>query len=114
MNHVKYSHVIIYMIDSDSSIRNLDFTFIKRIIEEGRPVVLAINKWETIKHEYRKKALAYIDKQIETNLGELNGMPVIPVSAIMEEGVDSLMDSVFKMYDQWNLRVSTGMLNNWL
>ena len=84
MNHVKYSHVVIYMIDSDSSIRNLDFTFVKRIIAEGRPVILAINKWEIIKPEYRKKALAYINKQIETNLGELNGLKIIPISTIME------------------------------
>lgn len=41
-------------------------------------------------------------------------MHVIPVSAIMEDGIDKLMESVLKMYDQWNLRVSTGMLNNWL
>ena len=114
MNHVKFSHVVVYMLDSNSSFRILDFTFIKRIIDEGRPVVLAINKWETIKPEYRKKALAFINKQIETHLGELNGPPLVTVSAIMEEGITNLMDSILKMYDQWNLRVSTGMLNNWL
>lgn len=49
MNHVKFSHVVIYLLDALSAMKNEDFTFIRRVMYEGRAVVLAVNKWEAVK-----------------------------------------------------------------
>lgn len=41
-----------------------DFALIRSVIKEGRPVVIAVNKWEAIKEEYKYKAKNYLLKQI--------------------------------------------------
>ncbi len=54
-------------------------------------------------------------KQIDENLGHLlHGHPVVFVSAKMNDGLDTMIDSIINTYDKWNTRISTGLLNNWL
>jgi GTP-binding protein len=64
MLHVQESHVVVYIMDSFSSFVINDFTLIKKVIEQGRPVVVAVNKWEAIKDPYRYKAKNYLAKQL--------------------------------------------------
>lgn len=52
--------------------------------------------------------------QIEKNLGELHGNPIVFVSAKMLLNIDQMMDKIITSYDKWNKRISTGLLNNWL
>jgi GTP-binding protein len=44
----------------------------------------------------------------------VHGHPIVFVSAKMNEGIDTMLDSVIFTYDKWNTRISTGMLNDWL
>lgn len=91
-----------------------DFALIRAVIKEGRPVVIAVNKWEAIKEEFKYKAKNYILKQIEKHLGELHGNPLVFVSAKLGMGLPDLLDRVLGCYDKWNTRISTGLLNDWL
>jgi GTPase len=88
MLHVQESHVVVYIMDSFSSFVINDFTLIKKVIEQGRPVVIAVNKWEAIKDPFRYKAKNYLAKQLEKNLGELHGNPLVFISAKMGMGLD--------------------------
>ena len=45
MAHVKESHVVVYVMDAFSSMVLDDFSLIRSVIEEGRPIVIAVNKW---------------------------------------------------------------------
>ena len=45
MLHVQQSHVVVYVMDAFSAFRVDDFKLIKRVVDEGRPVVIAVNKW---------------------------------------------------------------------
>jgi predicted GTPase len=50
--------------DAFSSFVVDDFALIRKVIKEGRPVVIAINKWEAVKEPFRYKAKNYLLKQI--------------------------------------------------
>jgi predicted GTPase len=41
-----------------------DFKIINRVITEGRPVVIVVNKWESIKEQYKNKARRYLEGQL--------------------------------------------------
>jgi GTP-binding protein len=114
MIHVKEAHVVVYVMDAFSAFKIDDFTIISSAIKEGRPIVIAVNKWEAIKDEYKYKAKNYLKKQIDEHLGELNGYPLVFVSAKMGANLTELMDNIIQIYDKWNSRISTGLLNNWL
>lgn len=115
MLHVQQSHVVVYVMDSFSAFKIDDFALIRKIIEEGRPLVIAVNKWEAIKEEFKYKAINYLKKQIDENLGHvLNGHPIVFISAKMRLGMGDMMDGIINAYDKWNSRISTGLLNDWL
>jgi GTP-binding protein len=114
MAHVQESHVVVYVMDAFSAMVLDDFALIRSVLKEGRPVIIAVNKWEAIKEEFRYKAKNFLVKQIEKQLGELHGNPLVYVSAKMGMGLSELLDRVFGCYDKWNTRISTGMLNDWL
>lgn len=114
MAHVQESHVVVYVMDAFSALVLDDFALIRSVLKEGRPVIIAVNKWEAIKEEFRYKAKNYLLKQIEKQLGELHGNPLVFVSAKMGTGLEELLSRVLDCYDKWNTRISTGMLNDWL
>ena len=49
MIHVNEAHVVVYVMDSFSSFVIDDFAFIKKVMKEGRPLIIAVNKWEAVK-----------------------------------------------------------------
>ena len=114
MAHVKESHVVVYVMDAFSSMVLDDFSLIRSVIDEGRPVVIAVNKWEVLKEQFRYKAKNYLRKQIEKKMGYLHGDPLVFVSAKLNMGLPELLSKVVTGYDKWNTRISTGMLNDWL
>ena len=114
MLHVQESHIVVYLMDAFSSFVIDDFSLIKKVIEQGRPVIIAVNKWEAIKDPYRYKAKNYLAKQLEKNLGELHGNPLVFISAKMGTGLEEMMDRIIISYDKWNTRIPTGLLNDWL
>lgn len=64
MLHVQSSHVVVYVMDAYSSFKVDDFKLINRVIEEGRPVVIVVNKWESIKEQYKNKARQFLLSQL--------------------------------------------------
>jgi predicted GTPase len=69
MLHVQESHVVVYLMDAFSSMVLDDFSLIRAALKEGRPVVIAVNKWEAVKENFRYKAKNFLLKQIEQQLG---------------------------------------------
>lgn len=55
-----------------------------------------------------------MQKQVEKSLNEIRKIPLSIISAKTGFKVDNLMDNVLNIYEKWNLRISTGMLNSWL
>ena len=53
-------------------------------------------------------------KQVERALNEIKDVPMVFISAKTGYKIDSVMDEVLKVYNQWNMRISTGILNNWM
>lgn len=49
MVQVKQSHVVVYVMDAFSAFKIEDFKLIRNVVEEGRPILIAVNKWEAIK-----------------------------------------------------------------
>lgn len=87
---------------------------INKVVEEGRGIVIAANKWDLVADKYKKKAVRYMDKQLEKGLGQAKGVPIAYISAKTGLRVDRIMDEVMRVYEKWNTRVSTGLLNKWI
>ncbi|MCP4923877.1 MAG: ribosome biogenesis GTPase Der [bacterium] len=114
LRSMKFAHVVVLVLDATHPLEKQDLILARRVIEEGRSLVLGLNKWDQIPGPERRIFLREINEKLETTLPQVSGIPVVPFSAKEKRGLDSLMDQVFRVYDVWNRRVPTAKLNQWL
>ncbi|MGB7286348.1 MAG: ribosome biogenesis GTPase Der [Salaquimonas sp.] len=112
LRSIKYAEVVIIVIDAEIPFEKQDVQIIDYIIREGRAPVIAVNKWDRV--EDRQLRLAEIREMSEESLSQVKGLQVIPISGLTGEGLPKLMDTVFKVHEQWNRRLGTSRLNRWL
>lgn len=109
---IRLAHVVVLVIDASASMDKQDFTIAHHVVEEGRALVIALNKWDAVKE--KRAALQVLHERIEDSLSQVSGVPVVTLSALKGDGVQKLMDAVMHIYQTWNKRISTGQLNRWL
>lgn len=108
---IRLAHVVILVLDADKPFDKQDYTIAQHVAEEGRALVIAVNKWDAIKE--RTETLKMIKAKVEASLAQLGGVAFVPISALKGQGLPVLMREVIKSYEIWNKRVSTGQLNRW-
>ena len=104
------AQVVVLVLDADAVLDKQDLTIARQVIDEGRALVIAINKWDIAK---RSEALSKLNDKLQTSLTQVTGIPTVTISALKKEGLDKLMSAVFKVYDRWNIRIPTAPLNKW-
>ena len=109
---VRYAHVTIMMIDIDFPLEQQELAILDRVIREGRAVVIAINKWDTVKDPNEK--MREIRYKVEDWLPQLKGVPIVTLSALNNKNTDKLMDACLSIYEVWNRYIATAPLNDWL
>jgi len=109
---VRLAEVVVLVVDSTVMLERQDLTIARHVVEEGRALVIAANKWDLI--DDPAAALALLNDRIERSLPQIKGVPTVTVSALTGANKDRLMRAVFRAYEVWNKRVPTGELNRWL
>ena len=104
------AQVVVLVLDADGVLDKQDLTIARQVLDEGRALVIALNKWDIAN---RKEALDKLNYKLETSLTQAEGVPTVTISALRKENLDKLMRAVFKVYDRWNKRIPTSPLNNW-
>ncbi len=109
---IRYAHVAICVIDAQQPLEKQDTTIASLIEQEGRAMVLAVNKWDTVKEPVAH--MKAINELLEKVLPQVKGIPIVPISAETGSNVDKLLKTCFKAYAVWNRHIGTGELNRWL
>ncbi len=109
---VRFAQVVVLVLDADQILEKQDLTIARLVVEEGRALVFAANKWDAVAD--RAEAMGRLRDRMETSLPQVKGIPVAPISALQDRNLDRLMDAVFDIYDIWNRRIPTAPLNEWL
>lgn len=109
---IRLAHVVVLVLDADKPFDKQDYTIAHHVIEEGRALVIAVNKWDTVKE--KPTVMRMIRAKIEASLAQVAGVPLITISALKGDGVDLLMKAVTKIYETWNVQIPTSKLNRWL
>jgi len=109
---VGFAGTVILVLDALQPLERQDLTIANLVAEEGRALVLALNKWDAVSE--RAETLKQVRERLETTLAQLQGVALIPVSGLKGSGADKLMEAVFAADAVWNRRVPTAALNRWL
>ncbi|ADJ22675.1 ribosome-associated GTPase EngA [Hyphomicrobium denitrificans ATCC 51888] len=109
---IRFAEVVVLLIDAERPFEHQDLTIGHRVTEEGRALVVAINKWDLIPE--KQKALRELKKTVAESLAQVPNVSVVAISARSESGLDQLMSAIIKTHATWNRRVPTPQLNRWL
>ena len=109
---IRLAQVVMLVIDAERPFEKQDLTIADLVVREGRALVIAVNKWDTV--ENRQEMLDNLTHELKTNLAQVRDVRMVTISALNGGRLDRLMDTVMETYDLWNKRVSTGKLNRWL
>lgn len=84
------------------------------MLEEGRSVVIVINKWDLVDPKWKEKAAKYMMKQVGDLVEAVDPKNIHFISAKEGIRVDNVIKGVHRTFLSWNMRISTGLLNIWL
>lgn len=109
---LRFAEVVVLMIDAERPFEKQDLTIGSMVVNEGRALVIAVNKWDLVTD--KQKMLRDLRETLAESLAQVPGVPLVTISARAEKGLDQLLASVVKCYETWNRRVPTPQLNRWL
>ena len=109
---IRLAEVVILVIEAAAGLDRQDLTIARLVLEEGRALVLALNKWDAVTD--RDAALRQMRDRLETSLPQARGLATVTVSALNHQGLEPLLDTVIRTHGLWNRRIGTSKLNGWL
>lgn len=109
---VKYAHVTILVMDATQALEQQDLKIADLVINEGRAVILALNKWDLVKN--KTEVREELDYLVNKQLGRITGVTVVTISAAKDKNLDPLLKAALDAYNVWNLHIPTSKLNRWL
>jgi GTP-binding protein len=101
------AEVAIVLIDASQPLTEQDQRVLSMVIEAGRALVLAFNKWDLVDEDRRY----LLDREIERELAQLQWAPRVNISAKTGRAVQRLVPALETSLESWDTRVSTGRLN---
>lgn len=109
---IRLAQVVILVLDGNAILEKQDLQIADHIINEGRALVVAVNKWDAV--ENREDAREELNRKFVYSLAQVKNIAFATISAINGKAIDKLLYKTVQAYEIWNKRVSTGNLNRWL
>jgi GTPase len=104
------AEVAVVLVDASQPLAEQDLRIISMVIDAGRALVIAYNKWDLVDAD-RRYAL---DREIDRQLHTARWAPRVNISAATGWHVDRLVPALETALASWETRVPTGRLNAWL
>jgi len=112
LHAIKFAHVVILLLDAETSFEKQDLQIADLVAREGRALVIGVNKWDTVKN--KQDLRAELEEKLDRLLPQIRGVPLVPISALRGQGLDRLIKSACEVFETWNRRIPTAKLNRWL
>ena len=116
LDTIRLADIVVVVLDAADMADKQDLTIAGRVIDEGRALVIAVNKTDLLADDQANASRAWrkLADRLEASFAQVKDVPIVGFSALSGRGIERLMPAVFKTYDIWNKRVPTPKLNRWL
>ncbi|HYD64269.1 ribosome biogenesis GTPase Der [Azospirillum sp.] len=109
---IRMAQVVVLVLDPDQVFDKQDLIIARMVEQEGRALVIAVNKWDAV--EDRASVLRQVEDKLQASLAQVKGVRTVTISALRGQKLDALLDAVMATYDTWNRRIPTAQLNRWI
>ena len=107
---VERADVCLIMIDASEGITEQDEKIAGIAHEAGKACIVVVNKWDLVEKD--TKTMGQFTQRIRTALAYMPYAPLLYVSALTGQRLPNIFEMICKVYEQHNLRITTGMLND--
>jgi GTPase len=104
------AEVAVVLIDASEPLTEQDLRIVSMVIDAGRALVIAYNKWDLVDEERQR----FLEREIDRQLHTARWAPRANISAVTGRHTDRLVPALEKALAGWETRVPTGRLNAWL
>jgi GTP-binding protein len=104
------AEVVIVLIDGSEPLTEQDLRVLSMVIEAGRALVLAFNKWDLVDEDRRYQ----LDREIDRELVQVQWAQRVNISAKSGRAVQKLVPAIESALESWDSRISTGRLNTFI
>jgi GTPase len=101
------AEVVVVLVDSSQPLTEQDQRVLTMVIEAGRALVLAFNKWDLMDEDRRY----LLDREIDMDLAQVQWAQRVNISAKTGRAVQKLVPALESALESWDARISTGRLN---
>ena len=108
---IDFAEVVVLLLDATRGLEAQDLRIASQVIEEGRVLIAALNKWDVA--ENGSALFNGVKAALLEGLSQLKDVPLLTVSAKTGKGIDTILKVAFEMREAWSRRVGTGELNRW-
>jgi GTP-binding protein len=108
---IDYAEVVVLLLDATRGLESQDLKIADQVIEEGRALIIALNKWDVADHA--SSLFNGVKGALAEGLAQLKDVPLLTVSAKTGKGIDMILKVGFELREAWSRRVPTGELNRW-
>ena len=108
---IDFAEVVVLLLDATRGLEAQDLRIADQVLEEGRALVIALNKWDVAEHA--SSLFNGVKAALLEGLSQLKDVPLLTVSGITGKGIDQLIGAAMEVRDNWSRRVGTGELNRW-
>ena len=112
LDAIRFADCVIVMIDAQMPFEKQDLAIADLIAREGRAIVFAVNKWDTLAN--KQGVISTLREKLDRLLPQVVGAELVAISAKTGEGLDRLVPAVIAADTAWNSRVATAALNRFL
>jgi GTPase len=104
------AEVAVVLIDASEPLAEQDLRILTMVVDAGRSLVIAYNKWDLTDEERRH----YLEREIDRQLYHVRWAPRVNISATSGRHVERLVPAIEQALAGWEQRISTGQLNTWV
>lgn len=104
--------IAIVLLDAEKGFGNQDRDVVRNVIDHGRGLVVAVNKWDTIEKETR--TLQEYKASIELNFKNMEHYPVIFMSVLENKRTWEVMRHAAMVFEEYQRRIKTSDLNEFI
>jgi GTP-binding protein len=108
---IDYAEVVVLLLDATRGLEAQDLKIASQVIEEGRALILALNKWDVA--DGASSLFNGVKEALTEGLAQLKDVPLLTVSAKTGKGIDMILKVAFELREAWSRRITTGELNRW-
>ena len=107
------AEVAVVVLDVSQSISVQDLNIIDMVLESGRALVLAFNKWDRLSDDdmENQDRRRYLEREIEQDLAHVAWAPRVNLSARTGRHIEKLVPALETALDSWDMRIPTAKFN---